>query len=69
LELHPKRVREAAEFWRVVTERLGVDRRDALWEHPDLLPTSDDIDDVEAFLAGIGRDGDDLDKGLRDLLG
>lgn len=69
LELQPKRVREAAEFWRVVTERLGVDRRDALWEHPDLLPTSDDIDDVEAFLAGIGRDGDDLDKGLRDLLG
>jgi putative hydrolase len=69
LELQPKRVREAAEFWRVVTERLGVDRRDALWEHPDLLPTSEDIDDVEAFLAGIGRDGDDLDKDLRDLLG
>jgi putative hydrolase len=68
LELQPKRVREAAAFWRVVTERLGVDRRDGLWEHPDLLPASEDIDDVEAFLAGIGRDGDDLDTGLRDLL-
>jgi putative hydrolase len=69
LELQPKRVREAALFWRVVTEKIGIDRRDALWEHPDLLPTSDDIDDVDGFLSRLGRDGDDLDKGLRDLLG
>lgn len=69
LELQPKRVREAAMFWRLITEKLGIDRRDALWEHPDLLPTSEDIDDAEGFLDRIARDGDDLDQGLRDLLG
>jgi putative hydrolase len=69
LELQPKRVREAAVFWQVLTETIGIERRDALWEHPDLLPTSDDIDDVESFLSRLGHEGDDLDQGLRDLLG
>ncbi|MEN9604168.1 MAG: hypothetical protein RL545_857, partial [Actinomycetota bacterium] len=53
LELKPKRSREAAEFWRTVTQRIGIEERDAIWDHPDLLPTSKDIDDPENYLKRI----------------
>lgn len=69
LELQPKRGRDAANFWRIVTDRVGVERRDTLWDHPDLLPARENIDDVENFLFKLNRDGDELDSGLRDLLG
>jgi len=68
LDLQPKRAREAAAFWRRVTEVLGIEKRDLLWDHPDLLPTSEDIDDVDSFIARISS-GDQFDKDLRDLLG
>jgi putative hydrolase len=69
LELRPKRTREAAEFWRILTTRLGVEKRDRLWDHPDLLPTPEDIDNVEAFITRITNGGDQFDQALRDLLG
>jgi len=49
LELRPRRLREAAALWWAVTERRGVSGRDAVWSHPDLLPTSDDLDDPLGF--------------------
>lgn len=69
LELKPKRSREAAEFWRVVSERIGIEARDAIWDHPDLLPTSEDIDDPEGYLKRISAGEDSIDQALRDLLG
>ena len=69
LELKPKRSREAAEFWSIVTQRIGIDGRDAIWNHPDLLPTSEDIDDPESYLNRTGGGDDSIDKALRDLLG
>jgi putative hydrolase len=69
LELRPKRSREAAEFWRILTTRLGAEKRDRLWDHPDLLPTPEDIDNVEAFITRITNGGDQFDQALRDLLG
>jgi putative hydrolase len=45
LELRPRRLREAAALWWSVTEKRGISGRDALWTHPDLLPTPDDLDD------------------------
>lgn len=50
LELRPRRMREAAQLWRLLREQRGFEGRDALWEHPDLLPTSDDLDDPQAFV-------------------
>ena len=41
----------AAELWRLLTEQRGVEGRDALWAHPDLIPTADDLDDPAAFVA------------------
>ncbi len=52
LEMRPRALREAASLWRQLREERGNDGRDALWAHPDLLPTADDIDDPGAFLAG-----------------
>jgi putative hydrolase len=50
LELRPRRMREAAQLWRLLREQRGVEGRDALWEHPDLLPGADDLADPGAFV-------------------
>jgi putative hydrolase len=52
LELRPRRLREAAAIWRGLTDARGIDGRDAVWAHPDLLPTADDFDDPDAFVRG-----------------
>ncbi|MCU0265769.1 MAG: zinc-dependent metalloprotease [Actinomycetia bacterium] len=51
LELRPRRLRDAAELWAQLRLARGVDGRDAVWEHPDLLPTADDLDDPQSFVA------------------
>ena len=52
LELRPRRLREAAEIWRRLTDVRGSQGRDELWAHPDLMPTAEDFDDPEGFVAG-----------------
>jgi putative hydrolase len=52
LELRPRRLREAAAIWQGLTKERGVSGRDAIWAHPDLLPTADDFDDPDGFVAG-----------------
>jgi len=52
LELRPRRLREAAEIWRRLTDVRGSGDRDALWAHPDLMPTAEDFDDPAGFVAG-----------------
>jgi len=49
LELRPRRLREAAALWNALYETRGGAGRDALWDHPDLLPTDSDFADPEAF--------------------
>jgi putative hydrolase len=64
LELRPRRLREAAALWGALAEHRGVDGRDAVWGHPDLIPSSDDLDDPVGFAT---RD-DTVDlPGLEDL--
>lgn len=60
LQLRPRRMREAARLWELLREERGIEGRDAIWEHPDLLPGADDLDDPEAFVA---RRDIDLDLG------
>jgi len=52
LELRPRRLREAAVIWRGLTDEQGVSGRDEVWSHPDLLPTSEDLDDPDGFVHG-----------------
>lgn len=49
LELRPRRARDAAELWQALEQRRGVDGRDAIWEHPDLLPSATDLDDPQGW--------------------
>lgn len=43
LELRPRLAREASELWRRVGDAVGIERRDSLWSHPDLLPDGEDL--------------------------
>jgi putative hydrolase len=52
LELRPRRLREAAAIWQGLTDERGIAGRDAIWAHPDLLPTADDFDDPDGFVRG-----------------
>ncbi|MEV6986000.1 zinc-dependent metalloprotease [Sphaerisporangium sp. NPDC051017] len=52
LELRPRRLREAAKLWQAIAAERGVEGRDAVWAHPDLMPTADDLDDPQAFVRG-----------------
>jgi putative hydrolase len=61
LELRPRRLRDAAALWKLLREQRGIEGRDALWQHPDLLPNGADLDDPAAFVAGQGDSLEDLD--------
>ncbi|KAA0102591.1 zinc-dependent metalloprotease [Mycolicibacterium sp. P1-5] len=62
LELRPRKMREAAVLWERLTEAVGVDARDGVWQHPDLLPSSADLDEPAGFIDRIiGGDTSGLD--------
>lgn len=71
LELRPRRLREASALWSRITDAVGPASRDALWEHPDRLPSAEDLDSPAAFISGLVNptpSNDDMDQALRDLL-
>jgi putative hydrolase len=64
LEMRPRLLREAAALWTGVTQLRGIEGRDAMWAHPDLLPTSDDLENPDAFLStSTDLDISDLEEG------
>ena len=69
LQLRPRRLREAAALWGRITQLRGPEGRDALWEHPDLLPGSGDLDDPLGWgeAAPETTSETDWDAGLRAL--
>jgi putative hydrolase len=77
LQLRPRRLREAAALWSALAEARGIEGRDALWAHPDLLPGAEDLDDPTAFVGrpttgsagGSESSGTDWDAELRRLDG
>ena len=70
LELRPRKLREASAMWNEITSKVGIQKRDAIWSHPDLLPTDADIQDPSALIAKLSNSApeDDMDQALRDLL-
>jgi putative hydrolase len=72
LELRPRKLREAAEMWRRIGAEVGSEKRDSLWDHPDLVPNEADIADPSRLIAKLSdtnQQGDEMDQALRDLLG
>ena len=68
LELRPRKMREAAALWERLTEAVGSDARDAVWQHPDLLPSAEDLDEPAGFIDRmIGGDTSGIDQALADL--
>lgn len=75
LDLRPRRLREASAMWQAVTDAVGVEARDALWSHPDMMPTTEDLDNPAALIArleaaarGEAPAPDEMDRALQDLL-
>jgi uncharacterized protein (DUF2342 family) len=54
LQLRPRRLRDASTVWGAMAQQHGAAERDRLWSHPDLLPTSDDLDEPLDFVARQG---------------
>ncbi|MGZ4457714.1 MAG: zinc-dependent metalloprotease [Nocardioidaceae bacterium] len=52
LELRPRRLRDASALWGSLRSRQGQQARDAVWAHPDLLPTAENLDDPLGFREG-----------------
>ncbi|MDT0306269.1 zinc-dependent metalloprotease [Streptomyces sp. DSM 44917] len=69
LELRPRRLRDAARLWASLTGARGADGRDALWAHPDMLPTAEDLDDPDGFVHRDQVDFSELDRMLGDAAG
>jgi putative hydrolase len=70
LELRPRKLREAATLWAALRDRQGPDERDAPWSHPDLMPSTADLDDPLGFAQGETRtkSDDDWDAAIGELL-
>jgi putative hydrolase len=51
MELRPKLLREASTLFAAARATYGVPARDALWNHPDLLPSSEDLAEPLDFVA------------------
>ena len=71
LELRPRRLRDAAALWAHLTEERGIEGRDAVWQHPDLMPTSEDLDDPQGFSKRrelLEAADSDVDAALKRLL-
>ncbi|MFD9909794.1 zinc-dependent metalloprotease [Streptomyces sp. NPDC059063] len=69
LELRPRRLRDASRLWASLTDARGVDGRDGLWAHPDMLPTASDLDDPDGFVHREQLDFSELDKMLGEAAG
>jgi hypothetical protein len=66
LELRPRRLRDAALLWALLGQARGSEGRDALWAHPNLLPSAADLDDPEAFVHRREADLEVLGRLLED---
>src|SRR5690606_6249569 len=65
LELRPRKLSEAAVLWERLTVAVGIDARDQVWQHPDLLPEAADLDDPAAFIDRIiGGDTSGIDSAI-----
>jgi putative hydrolase len=69
LQLRPRRLRDAANLFRALEDSGGPAARDAAWRHPDLAPSTADLDDPLGYVErSSGPQGDDLDAELDALL-
>ncbi|GGM13949.1 zinc-dependent metalloprotease [Promicromonospora citrea] len=72
LELRPRRSRDAATLFAIVSRAQGQAGRDAIWDHPDLLPGTLDLDDPSGYLVrreAAEAEHADVDAALKEIFG
>lgn len=72
LELRPRRSRDAARLWSQIAADGGQTARDAVWDHPDLLPSAEDLDAPETWSARRAAatvEHADVDRALAEIFG
>lgn len=71
LDLRPRLVRDAENLWAAIEHDRGIEGRDAVWHHPDLLPTAAHLADPLSFTNASADESepDELDAELRKILG
>ncbi|QSB06947.1 zinc-dependent metalloprotease [Natronoglycomyces albus] len=67
LQMQPATLRSATKLWETMTEQHGVEGREAVWAHPDLMPTTDDLQTPEAY-ASMSGTMSELDMSIFDQL-
>jgi uncharacterized protein (DUF2342 family) len=67
LDLDPAKVRAATRLWHSLTEARGIEGREAVWAHPDLMPSAGDLEHPEGF-ATVSEALEDLDMSMFDQL-
>lgn len=55
LEMRPRRARDATNLFAALRAQGGVDARDAVWGHPDLMPDGADLDDPLGYAERRGN--------------
>jgi putative hydrolase len=71
IDARPRRLREAAAMWRALDAAVSPEQRDSVWSHPDIMPTSDDIDDPDALISRLSAKAvtpDAMDDAIRRLI-
>src|SRR5688572_19346670 len=70
LELRPRRMRDATTLWAALRDRKGPEARDAVWKHPDMMPTAADLDDPLGFAhdEDASMTDEDFDAAIGQLL-
>ncbi|MBM7051067.1 zinc-dependent metalloprotease [Rothia sp. ZJ1223] len=71
LKVQPRKFREATDFWRGYESEHGAAARDQLWNAPENLPTSDELEDSQAFedrSEFLNSTDEDFDAALEKLL-
>lgn len=71
LELRPRRIREAATLWSTLGSERGQEARDALWSHPDLMPSPEELDRPEDFVTSrdaAAKAEEEVDAALASIL-
>ncbi|GAA3888957.1 zinc-dependent metalloprotease [Saccharothrix violaceirubra] len=67
LELRPRRHRAAAALWKLLGDKHGIEQRESVWEHPDLVPGSEDLDDPLEFVERFGSTRAALEDPIAEL--
>lgn len=65
LQLRPRRLRDAANLFAALENAGDAATRDKAWGHPDIAPTSEDLDDILGYVERVtGRRGGASGRGI-----